>query len=167
MFSRYRQGSAPFDRTRSAFAARSCFACLEPAAPSAASQPGKQGRCLKSWRRNMCSRALPRRPLKSIASENAARFAAMDAAQGNVSKKLDQLRQEAHQARQTEITTELLDLITGAEASAGNSAGRRRGASSLLALWLISGLAKSSSVIHITTKWGRAFNKLQASWPGV
>jgi len=67
--------------------------------------------------------------VESIASENAARFAAMDSAQGNVSKKLDQLRQQAHQARQTEITTELLDLITGAEALGGSSAGGGRGAS--------------------------------------
>lgn len=61
--------------------------------------------------------------VKSIASENAARFAVMDSAQGNVSKKLDQLQQQAHQARQTEITTELLDLITGAEALAGGRPG--------------------------------------------
>jgi len=53
---------------------------------------------------------------ESIASENAARFAAMEAAHDNVSKKLDQLRQEIRQARQDEITTELLDLVTGAEA---------------------------------------------------
>jgi F0F1-type ATP synthase gamma subunit len=38
------------------------------------------------------------------------------AAHDNVSKKLDQLRQDARQARQSEITTELLDLVTGAEA---------------------------------------------------
>jgi len=54
--------------------------------------------------------------VESIACENAARFAAMEAACDNVSKKLEQLRQEARQARQTEITTELLDLITGVEA---------------------------------------------------
>ena len=51
-----------------------------------------------------------------IASENAARFAAMDAAHDNVTKKLSQLRQSARQERQSEITSELLDLITGAEA---------------------------------------------------
>jgi F-type H+-transporting ATPase subunit gamma len=54
--------------------------------------------------------------VESIASENAARFAAMDSAHRNVSQKLDELREQARQARQTEITTELLDLITGAEA---------------------------------------------------
>ena len=57
--------------------------------------------------------------VESIASENAARFAAMESAHDNVAKKLDQLRQEAHQARQTEITTELLELVTGAEALNG------------------------------------------------
>jgi F-type H+-transporting ATPase subunit gamma len=54
--------------------------------------------------------------VESIASENAARFAAMESAHDNVSKKLEELRQEANQARQSEITTELIELITGAEA---------------------------------------------------
>jgi F-type H+-transporting ATPase subunit gamma len=54
--------------------------------------------------------------VESIASENAARFAAMQAACDNVSKKLDQLQSQARQARQEEITTELADLVTGAEA---------------------------------------------------
>jgi F-type H+-transporting ATPase subunit gamma len=54
--------------------------------------------------------------VESLASENAARFAAMGSAHDNVSKKLEQLRQDARQARQSEITTELLDLVTGAEA---------------------------------------------------
>jgi F-type H+-transporting ATPase subunit gamma len=60
--------------------------------------------------------------VESIASENAARFAAMESAHDNVSKKLSQLRQDARQARQSEITAELLDLITGAEASASEMA---------------------------------------------
>lgn len=55
--------------------------------------------------------------VESIASENAARFAAMESARDNVTKKLSQLRQTARQARQSEITSELLDLITGAEAN--------------------------------------------------
>lgn len=58
---------------------------------------------------------------ESLASENAARFNAMQSAQENVSKKLDQLRQEGYLARQEEITTELLDLVTGAEALQGGS----------------------------------------------
>jgi len=52
----------------------------------------------------------------SIASENAARFAAMESAHDNVTRKLSELRQSASQARQDEITAEILDLITGAEA---------------------------------------------------
>ena len=54
--------------------------------------------------------------IESIASENAARFAAMESAHDNVSKKLAGLQENARQARQTEITSELLDLMTGAEA---------------------------------------------------
>lgn len=53
---------------------------------------------------------------ESLASENAARFAAMEAAHRNVANKLDELRREAHRVRQDEITTELLDVVTGAEA---------------------------------------------------
>ncbi len=53
--------------------------------------------------------------VESIASENAARFAAMAAAHGNVETKLQRLRQDANQARQTEITEELLDLVTGSQ----------------------------------------------------
>jgi len=54
--------------------------------------------------------------VESIASENAARFAAMEAAHDSVSAKLDELRRGAREARQTEITTELLDLVTGTAA---------------------------------------------------
>lgn len=54
--------------------------------------------------------------VESIAAENAARFAAMEQASENVAKTLGELRQSARQARQSEITEELLDLVTGAEA---------------------------------------------------
>lgn len=57
--------------------------------------------------------------VESMASENAARFAAMDSAHDNVSKKLERLRQEARLARQAEITTELIELVAGAEAQRG------------------------------------------------
>jgi len=65
--------------------------------------------------------------VESIASENAARFAAMEAAHDNVGKKLAGLRETAQQIRQDEITAELLDLITGAEAlsKSGTNAARR------------------------------------------
>ncbi len=54
--------------------------------------------------------------VESIGSENAARFTAMQSAHDNVSKKLGQLRHDVQEARQDEITTELLDLVTGADA---------------------------------------------------
>lgn len=57
--------------------------------------------------------------VESIASENAARFAAMESAHENVGKKLAGLQERARHARQTEITSELLDLTTGAEAVRG------------------------------------------------
>lgn len=55
--------------------------------------------------------------VESLASENAARFAAMDAAHENVTRQLDNLQSEERQLRQDEITAELLDLIVGAQAS--------------------------------------------------
>lgn len=54
--------------------------------------------------------------LDSLASENSARLAAMNAARDNVAKRLDALRATAHQLRQSEITLELLDVVTGAQA---------------------------------------------------
>ena len=54
--------------------------------------------------------------VESIASENAARLAAMESAHDNVSKELERLRHDALQARQSEITTELIELVTGAQA---------------------------------------------------
>lgn len=53
---------------------------------------------------------------ESLASEYAARFRAMDSAHDNVRKKRDMLLREAREARQEEITTELLDVVTGAAA---------------------------------------------------
>ena len=54
--------------------------------------------------------------VESIATENATRFSTMEAAHDNIGRKLDELRQSAREARQAEITTELVDLVTGAEA---------------------------------------------------
>lgn len=55
--------------------------------------------------------------VESIAGENAARFAAMESAHDNVGKKLAALREAGRQARQSEITAELLDLLTGVQAA--------------------------------------------------
>ena len=53
---------------------------------------------------------------EALAAENAARFAAMESARDNVGRKLETLRLDASRARQEEVTTELLDLITGEQA---------------------------------------------------
>lgn len=53
---------------------------------------------------------------EALAAENAARFAAMDAARDNIGRKLEGLRLDVSRARQEEVTTELLDLITGEQA---------------------------------------------------
>jgi F-type H+-transporting ATPase subunit gamma len=52
----------------------------------------------------------------SLAAENASRLAAMHAAQRNVEERLDALRAQFHLQRQTSITTELLDIVSGYEA---------------------------------------------------
>jgi len=57
--------------------------------------------------------------LESLASENSARFSAMSAARENASRKLDTLRAMAREIRQAEITTELLDVVTGTQALEG------------------------------------------------
>ncbi|HUI61763.1 MAG TPA: F0F1 ATP synthase subunit gamma [Steroidobacteraceae bacterium] len=115
MFSCYRQGSPPqitkrlllpLD-TKSLAAAQPRQAPLHNLAPR---------RLLERLMAEYVFALLAEAAVESIASENAARFAAMESAHENVSKKLTELRQGAHQARQAEITAELLDLITGAEA---------------------------------------------------
>jgi F-type H+-transporting ATPase subunit gamma len=58
--------------------------------------------------------------VEAIAAENAARLIAMGAAHDNVSRKLEALYRDARYARQTEITTEVLDIVTGAEAQMGD-----------------------------------------------
>ncbi|HLY58865.1 MAG TPA: FoF1 ATP synthase subunit gamma [Stellaceae bacterium] len=114
MFGRYRQGSPPE-------IARSQVLPVDTAALA-----GPQNRPLPLH--NLAPQVLLERlmaeyvfarlteaAVESIASENAARFAAMEQAHGNVGRKLDALKQQARQARQEEITTELLDLVSGSE----------------------------------------------------
>jgi F-type H+-transporting ATPase subunit gamma len=52
---------------------------------------------------------------ESLAAENAARLASMQAAEHNVEEQLKELQLAFHQERQTAITTELLDVIAGFE----------------------------------------------------
>jgi len=60
--------------------------------------------------------ALFRSLAHSLASENASRLAAMQRAEKNIEEKLGLLNSEFHQQRQTVITEELLDIISGFEA---------------------------------------------------
>lgn len=54
--------------------------------------------------------------LHSFAAENSARLQAMSAARDNIGRRLEDLGREQRQARQEEITAELIELATGAEA---------------------------------------------------
>jgi F-type H+-transporting ATPase subunit gamma len=56
--------------------------------------------------------------MESFASENAARLSAMESAHDNIEGKLADLTRLEREGRQEEITTELLDVVTGAEAMA-------------------------------------------------
>jgi F-type H+-transporting ATPase subunit gamma len=53
---------------------------------------------------------------ESLASENASRLAAMQAAENNIEEKIDDLYGRYHRRRQAAITEELLDVISGFEA---------------------------------------------------
>ena len=56
---------------------------------------------------------------ESLASENAARLAAMQAAEQNIEDRLGVLRTQHHHFRQSSITEELLDIAAGFEALTG------------------------------------------------
>jgi F-type H+-transporting ATPase subunit gamma len=53
---------------------------------------------------------------ESLASENASRLQAMQAAEKNIEEQLNRLQQQYHQLRQTSITEEILDIAAGFEA---------------------------------------------------
>lgn len=57
--------------------------------------------------------------LESVASEHGSRMTAMDAATNNASDMIDRLTLEFNRARQAAITTELMEIIGGAEALKG------------------------------------------------
>jgi F-type H+-transporting ATPase subunit gamma len=52
---------------------------------------------------------------ESLASENASRLTAMQAAERNIDERLAELEAQYHQQRQTAITSELLDIVSGFE----------------------------------------------------
>jgi len=54
--------------------------------------------------------------VESLASENAARLAAMQGAQKNIEELMDDLENQYNQLRQMSITGELLDIVSGFEA---------------------------------------------------
>ena len=56
--------------------------------------------------------------LESAASENAARQRAMAAATDNADELIKVLTRQANRARQDEITTEIMEIVGGAEALA-------------------------------------------------
>jgi F-type H+-transporting ATPase subunit gamma len=53
---------------------------------------------------------------ESLASENSSRLASMQIAQKNIEERLEELNREYQQIRQTDITNELLDIVSGFEA---------------------------------------------------
>jgi F-type H+-transporting ATPase subunit gamma len=63
--------------------------------------------------------------LDAAAAEIAARRSAMKAATDNAHELIDRLTLEANKARQTEITQEISEIVGGANALAGTSAGRQ------------------------------------------
>lgn len=66
--------------------------------------------------RNLLFATLYRAAAEALVTENAARLARMQQAEQSVDEQLEELRSQTRSARQTEITTELLDVIVGFEA---------------------------------------------------
>ncbi|HVZ37079.1 MAG TPA: FoF1 ATP synthase subunit gamma [Polyangiaceae bacterium] len=62
---------------------------------------------------------LTRATMESLASENSARLQTMQSARDNIERKLADLQSLEREGRQEEITTELLDIVTGAVAMSG------------------------------------------------
>lgn len=57
--------------------------------------------------------------METLASENGARMRAMDAASRNIEDRISVLQRDERVARQEKTTTEMLDVVTGAEAVKG------------------------------------------------
>lgn len=120
MFARHRQdGAASIERRRLLPLDLASLAPKEPRLPPLCNLAPRV--LLEKLVADYLFALLTEAAVELLASENAARFAAMGSAHDNVSKKLEELRQEARQARQSEITAELLDLVTGTEALNGGT----------------------------------------------
>ncbi|MGI9416588.1 MAG: F0F1 ATP synthase subunit gamma [Geminicoccaceae bacterium] len=61
---------------------------------------------------------------QSLASEHASRLASMQAAERNIAERLDELSSAYRRTRQDAITSELMDLVAGAEAMREREAGK-------------------------------------------
>jgi len=57
--------------------------------------------------------------LESLASEHGARMTAMDSATKNATEMIDKLTLQYNRARQAAITTELVEIISGAQSVGG------------------------------------------------
>jgi F-type H+-transporting ATPase subunit gamma len=60
--------------------------------------------------------------VESLAAENASRMASMQAAERNIDERIQELIKRLNQQRQTAITSELLDIVSGFEALTGPQA---------------------------------------------
>jgi F-type H+-transporting ATPase subunit gamma len=115
MFARHRQGSGAKIERRFLFPADlPSFALVQPRLPPLHHLP--PATLVENLIADYVFGLLAEAALEALASENVARFAAMEFAHENVSRKLEELRQGARQVRQEEITMELLDLVTGTKA---------------------------------------------------
>ena len=122
MFGRYRQGGGP--KSSGFCSCRSMVACSHQATASTPLHNLAPRPLLEKLIAEYVFALLTEAAVESISSENAARFAAMESRAQERDEEALQLRQSAQQARQTEITAELLDLITGAEAMQIETGGR-------------------------------------------
>lgn len=75
-----------------------------------------RGELLSSLLRQHLFASLYRAFAESLASENASRLSAMHAAEKNITESLEELTKQFHLERQTSITSELLDIVSGFEA---------------------------------------------------
>jgi F-type H+-transporting ATPase subunit gamma len=120
LFARYRQGGVPAVECSTLLPLDTAALAAAAAIPAALPEPLHHlapRQLLEGLAAEYLFARLTEAAVESLASENAARLTAMEAARDNVSHRLGELQRTAQQARQEEITTELLDLIVGVEAS--------------------------------------------------
>ena len=84
--------------------------------PSSPIFAGERQRVVSSLVQQYLYVSLFRACAESLASENASRIAAMQAAEKNIEERLEELSRDFNTLRQSSITEELLDVVTGFEA---------------------------------------------------